>query len=310
MESIVKSGLLITPEKTIWQEPLTTGMLSNPVEVNQKRACFTELDPSELQRHSTIFGRFALEFDVQAIRRLGGIPVFYLPRPSQADVGLESIAASLICRMGEIQLILNRLGDLGELIRRSDDKSQPLGVQNNESGEKQYMQMSLKGAEDLIAFLTHGSQPVSILRNALRGISGFFYPAEDLSHTGLLGYYRQREWRIVANMSKLGEEQTRHLSDDEVTALLELDEQFFGREIEIFGNKHRLVDQCMYFRELERRSFLSYARRVVVPDEAVDKAAQILTGDRLPDVVPLSSFMRLTPRCNGLTALRSLLIIT
>jgi len=57
-----------------------------------------------------MFGHFALEFDVQTMRQLGGIPVFYFPRASQDDVGLESVAASLICRIGEIQILLNRLG--------------------------------------------------------------------------------------------------------------------------------------------------------------------------------------------------------
>lgn len=168
------------------------------------------------------------------------------------------------------------------------NKSQALGVQDNESGEKQYFQMSLKGAEDLIAFLTHGSQSVSILRNALRASSGLFCPTDDPTHIRPLHNYRLREWRIIANMAKLGEEQTRNLTDDEVKALLEIDEEFFGREMQFHTGTYRQCDQCLYFQELDGQSFLSYARRVIVPDEVVDEAAQILAGDGLPHVVPVS----------------------
>ena len=289
LKSIGKAGLLLNPEKIIWPEqPLSDGKYSGPWQIIQKRACFTELAPSELQHHSTIFGHFALEFDVQKMRQLGGIPVFYIPRPSQDDVGMESLAASLVCRVGEIQLLLDRLGKIEKLIRNSNDKEQLLTVLISESGEKQSIRTSLGGAEDLLTFLTQGSQPVSILLNAIRGLSGFFCPTEDLGCTDLLGNYRLREWRILANMSKAGKEQTRDLSECEKTALLELDKEFFGREDEFPTGTHRIVDQCKYFQELEGRPFLSYVRRVVVPDEVVDKAVQILAGDGLPVVVPVS----------------------
>jgi len=180
------------------------------------------------------------------------------------------------------------LGELEELISNSDDKTQLLTVLDGESNETKICRTSFGGVEDVLAFLTDKTQSASILRNALRVLAGFFYPVEDPRYTDVLGYYRQREWRIVANMSKLGKEQTRDLSDFEVTALLELDEQFFGQESEFFTGTYRIVEQCKYFQELEGRSFLSYARRVVVPDEVVHEAAQILAGDGLPDVVPVS----------------------
>ena len=288
LESMVESGLLLTPEQTSWSEPLTDGTHSEPWKIIQKRACFTELSPSELQDHAAVFGHFAIEFEVQTMREIGGIPVFYLPRPSKDDVGLESTAASLLCRMGEIQRLLNRLGDLEKLVGQEPNKRRLLAVQDNRSGESQDTRITFGGAEDLLAFLNNESQPVAILGNALRAFSGFFYPTEDLRYMDLLGYYRQREWRIVANMSKLGEELTRDLFDNEKAALLELDEQFFGRETEYFTGTYRLCDQSQYFPELEGRSFVTYARRVIVPDEAVDEAAKILAGEGLPDVVGVS----------------------
>lgn len=289
LRSIIKSGLLLTPEQTSWQEPVSDGTLSKPWSVIQKRACFTELAPSELKEHSAVFGRFALEFEIRILRQLGATPVFYLPRASPDDVGFESLAASLVCRTGEIQVLLNRLGDLEDLVKGTENKSEVLDVTNNETGKQQHTRMSIGGAQDLLLFLTHGAQPASILRNALRVLSGFFYPAEDLSYTNPLYYYRQREWRIVANMSKLGEEQTRALTEREVEYLLQLDQEFFGKELEFFTGTYRRVNQCQYFEALEGKTFIRYVRRVIVPDEAVREAANILAGDDMPEVVTSSA---------------------
>ncbi len=97
-----------------------------------------------------------------------------------------------------------------------------------------------------------------------------------------------RQWRIVANMSKLGEEQTRDLTEDEVESLLQLDEDLFGREMELFTGTYRRIEQCKYFEALEGKTFLQYARRVIVPPEALKEAAGRITGDGLPDVVASS----------------------
>lgn len=284
LRSIVKSGLLLTPEKTVWQEPISSGGLSESVPLFQKRACFTDLAPSELKEHSNSFGRFSLEFEFQVLRQLGAIPVFYLP-PSSADgKGLDSLAASLLCRVGEIQTLLNRLGDLEDLVKGTENKREVVDVRNNETGKQQHTRMSIGGVQDFLSFLTHGTQPASILSNALRGFSGFFCPTEDLSYTDPLGYYRQREWRIVANMSKLGEEQTRAVSEEEVETLLQIDAEFYHRELEFPSGTHRLVDQCQYFEALEGKKFIQYARRVIVPREAIDEATNILAGDDMPSV--------------------------
>ena len=284
LRSIVKSGLLLTPEQTSWQEPVSGGGLSKPIRVIQKRACFTELAPTELKRHSEDFGRFALEFKIQGLRQLGAIPAFYFPRASTDDIGMESSAASLLCRTGEIQTLLNRLGDLEDLIKATKNKSAILNLKNNVTGKQKPTHMTISDAQDFLSFLTHGNQSASILRNALRVLCSFFYPAEDLNHTDVMGYYRQREWRIVANMSKLGKEQTRPLSEEEVEHLLHLDVEFFGEEEEYFTGLHRRVDQCKYFDVLEGKNFIHYVRRVIVPREALHEAAVILEGDGMPIV--------------------------
>lgn len=276
LTSICTSGFLLTPEITEWREPLDDGSLGKPWKVIQKRCCFTELAPGELAEHSKHFGRFSIEFDVQTFRQLGGIPVFYLPRASNDDVGLESVAAALLARIGEIQVLLNRLADLSKLVETTEDKSRPLIIQKNEQHFP--TRSSLGGAEDIIEMLTHETQSVDILRNSLRALSAFFYPAEDFRYTGVLAYYHQREWRFIANMSKYGDNLDRDLNVQEKAYLIALDEDFFCQNVEFFTGTYRRVDQCRLFSELSGKRLLQYARRIIVPAAAIVPAKKLL-GD-------------------------------
>lgn len=285
LTSIAVSGFLLTPEITEWREPRDDGSLGKPWSVIQKRCCFTELAPGELAEHSEHFGGFSIEFDVRTFRQLGGIPVFYLPRATEDDVGLESLAAALLSRIGEIQILLNRLAELANLVATAEDKSQLLVVRKNE--QQLHTRCSLGGAEDIIRMLTHDAQGVDILRNALRALSAFFYPAEDFRYTGLLAYYRQREWRFIANMSKHGHDLDRDLTDEEKANLIALDGDFFGRTMEFFTGTYRRVDQCRIFSELAGKRLLQYARRIIVPADTITATIKLLGDSNHVPVVSL-----------------------
>ena len=275
LSSIAASGFLLTPEITEWSEPRDDGSLGEPWRLIQKRCCFTELSPGELAEHSQQFGKFGIEFDLQTFRELGGIPVFYLPRATADDVGLESLAAALLARTGEIQILLDRLAELAKLVSVTDDKSKPLVVVQK-NGQQLQTRCSLGGAEDVVALVTDGAQSVGILSNALRALSAFLYPAEDFRYTGLLAYYRQREWRFIANMAKHGHDLDRDLTEQEKATLMAIDGDFFGQTMEFFTRTCRRVDQCRFFDELDGKPLLQYARRIIVPMEALGAATELL----------------------------------
>ena len=71
LSSIVRSGFLLTPEMVEWREHLDDGTQSDPIQVFQKRVCFTELAPQELSEHGNLFGAFAIEFPLENLRLLG-----------------------------------------------------------------------------------------------------------------------------------------------------------------------------------------------------------------------------------------------
>ena len=80
LRSMKELGLILAPEVVEWHTPVSLGTPS-PIQVLQRRICFTELSLQELSQHSMRFGPFALEFDTVALRRFGGAAC-YLHAPS------------------------------------------------------------------------------------------------------------------------------------------------------------------------------------------------------------------------------------
>jgi hypothetical protein len=80
LELIRDFGLLLTPEVTAWEYPHADGSPPRKIEMVQRRVSFTELSPCELPRHAEEFGRFALEFEIDTLKSLYALPVFYIPR--------------------------------------------------------------------------------------------------------------------------------------------------------------------------------------------------------------------------------------
>jgi hypothetical protein len=285
LRSMKKMGLLLTPETIEWPVVLADGALSETWKVTQKRCSFTELAPAELSQHAQFFGDFALEFEIRALRTLGAIPVFYLPRPSKTSNASEELATAFVAGIGEIDVLLDRLRRFEKLVRSNvnkDDKP-PL------TKDSRRTLCTVGGIEDLRFILTEGIQPLIGLQATFRALSGFFYFTEDLKYTDLLGYYRQREWRILANMAEYGIALTRELDTCEKDSLLEIDPDFFSRQLTFRTGTFRRVDQCRLFKQMNGKPFIQHVRRVIVPEVAVAKAKDILNESSDPQVVALES---------------------
>jgi len=281
-------GLLLTPEIIEWPEVQPDGSPAEPWYVAQKRCCFTELAPAELPQHAEVFGHFAIEFDIRVLRSLGAIPVFYLPRTSEANAGLEAMATALVAGIGQLEVLFDRLSQLKGVVRNNPHKDERLLVTENGIVTHE-TRCSVGGAEDVLSFLTEGLPPVLSLHAILKTVGNFFYPTEDLRYTDLHGYYQQREWRILANMARDGVELTRPLHAGEMESLLELDRAFFSRQLSFRTGTFRRIDQCRLFEQLDGKSIIRYARRVIVPEIAVARVKEILNEPNDPPVVALES---------------------
>jgi hypothetical protein len=241
--------------------------------LQQKRMCFTELSPAEVPLHAETFGPFALEWEIVTFRQIGGCPVFYVPLVANAG-DLSGLGASILMRLGDAQTILERLHELAEAVR-SMEPNRLLNVTKN--GEVVASTRATAGAAaDLLAFVEQGTQPVTAVLDALRATLGLFYPTENLDYTGLMGYYRQREWRLVANVVHMGVPASGELTDGERAQLLGIDHDFFAHQLPFRSGPARRVDQCQYVRRYRDNPVFSTVRRVVAPREAVQAATELL----------------------------------
>jgi len=119
-------------------------------------------------------------------------------------------------------------------------------------------------------------EPVATVLNTLVGFSGYLYPVENLTWTGELAYYRQREWRVTANMSYFGESVTQKIRDEEIETLIASDPKFFGRMQDFPNGKCLVARQCQFYRDVRGTLVHNLVRRLIVPEIAIDRAREIL----------------------------------
>jgi hypothetical protein len=143
-----------------------------------------------------------------------------------------------------------------------------------ESGNKTF-DLEVGETMRVLEAFTHAITPPDILLPALEGMLKFFYPADDLHHDEVLGYYREREWRIAGNIAIRGVEMMRRPSTELIERLKTLDGDFFGREFPPNSGRS-LAEGVFVIPGLGTQSILQMANRVIVPEEAASKVETIL----------------------------------
>lgn len=233
----------------------------------RKRACFTELAPTELAAHAKISGPFALEWDIARLRRLGAVRVFYVPLVTGNETN-EGIGAALLARLGDVQKILVRLEKLKHVAR--DNELINLTVNGQVAAT-----CTVQAAADLMSYLEGGIQPVERLDAAIRALVGFFCSMENLTYTGDLGYYRQHEWRIIGNMIHLGVPITSEPSSEEIEHLKRLDETFFMAQIQFATGLRTRASQCQYLRSYGGKPVHHTVRRIICPTDTINEVRNV-----------------------------------
>jgi hypothetical protein len=108
-------GLVLTPQCIEYVQPSTNG-LSRILPVLQSRVCFTELSPNELPGHAEKFGRFGLEFEIDKVRRLGAMPVFYVPQPTSYEPDGSHVGSALVAIATDLRAVAERLSELDRIL--------------------------------------------------------------------------------------------------------------------------------------------------------------------------------------------------
>lgn len=289
LASVVERGLLLTHERIEMQELLADGSLGKRSLILQKRLCFTELAPNELPQHCAQFGPFAIEWDIPTLIQMGAVPVFYVPLRGTAGTN-DGIATSMLARLGEVQVLLSRLESLSRLVVQASNPQDTLNITRNEAFVASTT-CTVSCARDLLEYLQAEIQPIPALTAAVRHMFGYFYPTENLSYTGPLAYYRQREWRLLANATNCGVPVTEPVSEKDVEALTRIDPDFFSRELDFPSGRRMLASECHLYRSFRGRHALEAASRLIVPQDAADSVRRMLAdADMSIEVVPIEKY--------------------
>ncbi|MDP2377826.1 hypothetical protein [Reyranella sp.] len=299
---IIEHGLLLTPEIERWVDEKTPPSPPEEYISVGRRCCFTELAEHELPKHAEYFGKFALEFEPRILCDLHAMPVFYVPRTS--DSNGYGIGPALITQLAHVQEMLGRLTKFLEFARSVGNAhaSAPViahpsadgGVAFTIAGTTSTLNIprgmleqakkknpsfrppvlspsgtqlgtTAGGLASILNTLTLGLHEPKVLTGTVQALASLFYSTERPDDP-FLSHYRQREWRIISNMKRRDVDLSQRVSGELRKQLVELDRQFFERELQFPSGLKPLVDECHVFRgDSAGRMALSFARRVICP---------------------------------------------
>jgi hypothetical protein len=284
-------GLVLAPEIVEWDVSVVSGG-AEQLKILQRRACFTELSISELPAHSATFGPIALSFDLAKLRGAGATPVIYVPQ------GVEASALSQIgtfCARGayHTQGVLRQLELLRELsvpalaAKRFGMPVGPnyeLNLQNSDSAGNIVATYTIPASNvrDVLQHVGFNSIPFDHSVGVLNVFLNMFYPTDN-AHTGdELGYYRQREWRLIAGDIKFnGWLIGRSLSDPEVAKLREIDSHFWTRELMVDGVPRQRSALALLYEPTPGWNFFDLVEAIFVPEHAVERVRAVV-GSKVP----------------------------
>jgi hypothetical protein len=284
------AGLLLAPEMVKWQYSHADGTPPRTHEIQQTRICFTDLSPSELRRHAENFGHFALEFRIDALKSLGAIPVFYIPQPGASAEPPAEGGSIVVMQAIDAAVLIGGLARVKQDIEAASSSTS--GRRDWLFGSDSQRLFSLDVAETrrAIEAFTYGLTPPDMLFHGLMALLYLFYPADDVIRNDELTYYRQREWRIGRNFAIRGEEVMRRPSAELIERVLNIDRAWWGEEFPRgSGSMERRVEKLLVYPGIGGKRIIEMANRVIVPQEAVERAKTILKDlNPSPPVISLA----------------------
>lgn len=294
LRAVKEIGIVLAPEVVQWSIPQIDGT-QKVIRNRQVRICFTELSQPELSAHSETFGEFSLEFDVDVLRRLGVLPVIYVPQMAPGDTLLSSFGPVIVWMFENARGTLDLLDQLAMLsnperaldfARQTNPEVHTVAPEytiqlsnQNEKGER-INPFEVRGdvVRRILDFLNYRTAPFALMRGAIWAAQNLFYPTDDQVNDCPLSYYRQREWRIIPGMTVEGRTITRSLTESEKQRLLAIDTPFWIREIADDKGTFKRIDEAQVIDNYRGQHVTEFIRRALVPNAAYDMAHEIL-GD-------------------------------
>lgn len=108
-----------------------------------------------------------------------------------------------------------------------------------------------------------------------------FYPTDNAYSGELLGYYRQREWRLIGgelnfNNRPIG----RGLTPAETIRLTAIDQRFWSRELVLDGVSQNRSALAVIYDPAQNWNFFDLVEKVFVP-RSIEERARAIAGDKV-----------------------------
>jgi Putative abortive phage resistance protein AbiGi, antitoxin len=275
LRSIARIGLLFVPEFISFDEVFSNGTVT-PVTIGQKRICLSDIEPPRLFEHSQTFGRFSIEWSHAVALEMGAVPAFYFPEVTPGAPGFTNLTGTLIARLAETVSLLSTLDEVLSA-SRAGDSTKPLLLHQVETNEDILLDTS--STFRLLEYINLRYRGFAPLAANIRGLAQLFCPTHNSQYGEPLTYYRQREWRIISDISMGAVANSRDLTDAEKREIAALNPAFFLKEIDAFTGRHRRIDLCRAHVNPGGPHPLSSASAVVVPLAAVARAEKLLADE-------------------------------
>lgn len=234
-------GLVLAPEVVTWKH-----QHGDPTIILQRRMCFTELATAELPEHAKTFGPFALRFSPEKLRAAGAMPVIYAPQELPGHPA-SVIAEFCVKAAWHTKYVLETLEGLRKVAETlgtgtyggfpvDKDATIDLGNVTPEGTPVNDFKIKPSDVEALMTHIGYRNIPFSHSIAMLGIYENMFYPTDNAYSDDMLGYYRQREWRLVlSNFEFNGQPVSRALTADERRKLEAVDAAFWQRELTVRG---------------------------------------------------------------------------
>jgi hypothetical protein len=276
-------GLLLTPEEIVFQEESYKDEESaEPIRIVQRRLCLTELSEAELPDHAQMFGPIALEFDQGTLRRIGGMPVIYIPQTVSANpeyANFALIGQTFVYRLFEIYQLLSDLADIDDYLKQVPASQISITLEHPERGDQ--LEYPTTVLRHLFENLKYKRQPLAQLASAVKILACFFYPTDSSSTCHIadidnrLMYYREREWRLVSDLYFDGKPLDEELSFEAMTAIGEVISGSccpYGQH-KIKGSS--FTRACKIIRTFGSQPIMNSIRRILVPADMLSSVKEM-----------------------------------
>lgn len=278
-------GLVLAPEVVTWKH-----QHGDPTVILQRRMCFTELAVAELPEHSRTFGPFALRFSPEKLRAAGAMPVIYAPQELPGHPA-SVIAEFCVKAASHTKYVLQSLEDLRRVAETLNtgiyngipvDKHAFIHLNNVTPEGTRVNEFKIKPADvaALMAHIGYRNIPFAHSIAMLAIYENMFYPTDNAYSDDMLGYYRQREWRLVlSNLEINGQPCSRLLTTDERRKVEAVDPVFWQRELMVNGQSSSRSALAQVYLPNDGLTPLDLIESIIVPPSAEIAVREFYDGE-------------------------------